>query len=80
MTHPMGIDLVSSRGEHRGFVDPKQRDGQPVLEDLWVMQGSLCDLKCKHCYTASSPTNNTLEQICCEELRPHLDSACSWGV
>ena len=76
----MGIDRVSPRGEHRGFVDPKQRDGRTVLEDLWVMQGSLCDLQCKHCYTASSPTNNLLEQIHFEELRPHLDAARSWGV
>ena len=80
MPHPMGIDMVSLRGDHRGFVDPKQRDGRTVLEDLWVMQGSLCDLQCKHCYTASSPTNNLLEQIHFEELRPHLDAARSWGV
>ena len=78
--HPIGIALTSPKGEHRGFVDPKTRNGRPVLEDLWVMQGSLCDLKCKHCYTASSPSNDTLEQIRFDELRPHLDDARSFGV
>src|SRR3990172_2760320 len=44
------------------------------------MQGSLCDLKCTHCYTASSPADNTLEQIRFDELRPYLDEARSFGV
>ena len=63
MAHPAGIELTNAQGEHRGYVDPKLENDHPVLDDLWVMQGSLCDLKCKHCYTASSPANNTLEQI-----------------
>jgi len=80
MSHPIGIALTGPQGEQRGFVDPKLRGGMPVLEDLWVMQGSLCDLKCKHCYTASSPANDSLEQICFDELRPHLDDARRFGV
>jgi sulfatase maturation enzyme AslB (radical SAM superfamily) len=78
--HPDGIEMVNARGEERGYVEPKRAKGQPVLEDLWVMQGSLCDLKCTHCYTASSPTNNRLEQITFAELRPHLDEAARFGV
>ena len=80
MPHPTGIHLISSKGERRGFVDPKMRDGGPVLDDLWVMQGSLCDLKCTHCYTASSPTSHRLEPIRFDELRPHLDDARSFGA
>ena len=80
MQHPAGLALTSERGEARGYVEPKQVAGQPVLEDLWVMQGSLCDLKCTHCYTASSPTNDRLEQIAFEELKPHLDTAARYGV
>ncbi|OFV90739.1 MAG: hypothetical protein A3H28_11540 [Acidobacteria bacterium RIFCSPLOWO2_02_FULL_61_28] len=80
MSHPIGIELTGSTGEPRGFVDPKTRDGRPVLDDLWVMQGSLCDLKCKHCYTASSPTSHHLEPIRFDELRPHLDDARACGV
>jgi MoaA/NifB/PqqE/SkfB family radical SAM enzyme len=78
--HPDGLELVSPRGDPRGYVDPKQVEGRYVLEDLWVMQGSLCDLKCTHCYTASSPTNNRLEQVGFAELRPHLDEAARFGV
>ena len=78
--HPDGLALTSSKGEARGYVEPKQVAGRCFLEDLWVMQGSLCDLKCTHCYTASSPTNDRLQQITCEELRPHLDAAARFGV
>ncbi len=78
--HPDGLELVNARGEARGHVDPMRLNGQCVLEDLWIMQGSLCDLKCTHCYTASSPASNRLEQITFEELRPHLDAAKRFGV
>jgi hypothetical protein len=75
--HPEGLDLFDHDG---GFVDPKYSGNRPILEDLWVMQGSICDLRCKHCYTASSPTNNRLQQITSAELRPHLEDATRFGV
>lgn len=78
--HPDGLALTSPKGEARGYVEPKQVAGRYVLEDLWVMQGSLCDLKCTHCYTASSPANNRLQQIRFDELRPHLEAAARFGV
>ena len=78
--HPDGLELANLRGEERGFVDPKRLGSRPVLEDLWVIQGSLCDLRCKHCYTASSPANNRLEQITFAELAPHLEDAARFGV
>jgi len=78
--HPEGLELVSPKGEARGYVEPKRVGGRYALEDLWVMQGSVCDLKCTHCYTASSPTANHLEQIAFAELRPHLDAAARFDV
>src|SRR5262249_16328951 len=78
--HPEGLGLFDQSGNERGFVDPKDVNGRPVLEDLWIMQGSICDLRCKHCYTASSPSNNRLQQITSTELRPHLEAAASFGV
>ena len=78
--HPEGLELVNARGEERGFVEPKKCGGRPVLEDLWVMQGSICDLRCKHCYTASSPVNHRIEQITFAELKPHLEAAACFGV
>lgn len=78
--HPDGLKLTNGHGEPRGFVEPKRVDGRYQLEDLWVMQGSLCDLKCTHCYTASSPASHHLEPITFRELRPHLDAAARFGV
>ena len=80
MAHPEGLELINARGEQRGFVDPMQDSGEYVLEDLWIMQGSVCDLRCKHCYTESSPVNNRLQQITPSELRPHLQEARRFGV
>src|SRR5215471_16851466 len=78
--HPDGLRLFDDNGNERGFVDPKYDDGRPALEDLWVMQGSICDLRCKHCYTASSPSNSRLQQVTSAELRPHLEAAASFAV
>jgi MoaA/NifB/PqqE/SkfB family radical SAM enzyme len=78
--HAEGLELFDGNGNERGFVDPKYLNGRPVLEDLWVMQGSICDLRCKHCYTASSSSNNRLQQITSAELRPHLEAAADFGV
>jgi sulfatase maturation enzyme AslB (radical SAM superfamily) len=78
--HPDGLELSDRHGNERGFVDPKLVSGRPALEDLWVMQGSVCDLRCKHCYTASSPSNNRLQQITSAELQPHLEAAADFGV
>jgi MoaA/NifB/PqqE/SkfB family radical SAM enzyme len=78
--HAEGLELFDRNGNERGFVDPKYLDGQPVLEDFWVMQGSICDLHCKHCYTSSSPSNGRLQQITSAELQPHLEAAASFGV
>ena len=80
MAHPDGLRLMNERGEARGFVDPIGTKGRSGVEDLWIMQGSVCDLKCKHCYIASSPQNNRLEQITPAELRPHLEEARQLGV
>jgi sulfatase maturation enzyme AslB (radical SAM superfamily) len=80
MPHPDGLELSNARGEQRGYVEPKQVAGHHALEDLWVMQGSVCDLRCKHCYTASSPSNNRLQQISFSELRLHLEDAHQFGV
>jgi Radical SAM superfamily/4Fe-4S single cluster domain len=78
--HPERLELCDRNGNQRGFVDPQSSNGRSTIEDLWVMQGSICDLRCKHCYTASSPSNNRLQQITSAELRPHLEAAATLGV
>lgn len=78
--HPDELVLHDAKGQERGYVDPKVQGDRPVLEDLWIMQGSICDLKCKHCYTASSPLNEQLGQIRPDELAPFLREAADLGV
>src|SRR5579884_1921516 len=80
MPHPEGLQLISERGEQRGYVDPIPVSRGRRLEELWIMQGSICDLKCRHCYTGSSPQNNRLQQITPAELRPHIEEARQLGV
>ena len=43
MAHPDGLELLNGRGGERDYVHPKQVDGHYAIEDLWVMQGSVCD-------------------------------------
>lgn len=50
------------------------------LDDLWFMVGSLCNLKCIHCYVDSSPENDFLEQIALRDVQSYLQEAAGYGV
>lgn len=63
-----------------GFVEFKILNNLPQLDDLWFMLGSRCNLSCKHCYVASSPTNDNLEQMSLEDVMPFLEEAKSFGL
>lgn len=54
--------------------------GRPQLDDLWFLVGSRCNLACIHCYVASSPTNDFLEQLTLEEVRRFLAEAERYGL
>ena len=45
--HPEGLELVSPKGEARGYVEPKQVNGRFVLEDLLMMRSGLACVKVK---------------------------------
>ncbi|MEO1241109.1 MAG: radical SAM protein [Pseudomonadota bacterium] len=50
------------------------------LDTLWVNTGTLCNVECAHCYIESSPTNDRLAYLTCDELAPFLEEAKSMGA
>ncbi|MEO1252652.1 MAG: radical SAM protein [Pseudomonadota bacterium] len=72
----------------RKFQDPdktadgSQRARAPFrgLETLWVNTGTLCNIECRNCYIASSPTNDRLVYLTRAELSPFLDEAADMGA
>lgn len=58
----------------------KQVDGAPKLDDLWLFTGSVCNLRCLHCYTGSSPENRTLEPLTRADTGAVLEEAARLGV
>ncbi|MEM1300352.1 MAG: radical SAM protein [Pseudomonadota bacterium] len=47
--------------------------GLKSLETLWFNTGTLCNIKCAHCYILSSPTNDALVYLSEQDVRPYLD-------
>ncbi|MBI3292754.1 MAG: radical SAM protein [Elusimicrobia bacterium] len=52
----------------------------PQLADLWFLVGSRCNLACIHCYVASSPTNDFLEQMTLDEVKRFLSEGTRYGM
>ncbi len=73
-------EIIKDPKQRQGFVRFKQEHGQPQLDDLWFFVGSRCNLQCKHCYVASSPTNDLLQQMTVEDIKPFLEEAKGFGV
>ena len=64
-----------------GFISfQKDASGKSKLDDLWFFTGSRCNLECSHCYVESSPTNNSIDMIVPEDIKPFLDEARQFGV
>lgn len=60
--------------------EPPKADFQ-YLETLWFqISGTLCNLRCKHCFISCSPENHTLEMMQENEIFEYLDQAKSLGV
>ncbi|RME42298.1 MAG: radical SAM protein, partial [Deltaproteobacteria bacterium] len=58
---------ITAKGEPRAFV-PLER-----LETLWFNTGTLCNLACRNCYIESTPTNDRLVYLTCDEVATYLD-------
>lgn len=58
---------VTATGERRASV------ALDSLDTLWFNTGTLCNLTCTNCYIESSPKNDRLVYISCEEVQTYLD-------
>jgi molybdenum cofactor biosynthesis enzyme MoaA len=51
------------------------------LDTLWFqVAGTLCNLKCTHCFISCSPTNHSHEMLTLEDVRERLAEAATLGV
>ncbi len=52
-----------------------------ALDTLWLqVAGTLCNLRCTHCFISCSPTNHSHEMMSLEDVRRYLDEARQMGV
>ena len=66
--------FVTAAGEQRAQVALK------ALDTLWFNTGTLCNLTCQHCYIESSPRNDRLAYLTCDEVRGYLDEITREGL
>lgn len=51
------------------------------LDTLWFqVAGTICNLKCTHCFISCSPTNHTHEMLALDTVKRHLADAAELGV
>jgi len=71
-TRPSGSSVVSS--------DPP-RVGLDHLDALWFqVTGTVCNLRCTHCFISCAPDNHTLEFLDLDTVLALLDESVRWGV
>jgi AdoMet-dependent heme synthase len=83
----MGIQHLSrlTAGSHQSFV-PSMDSDHPIihlehLDTLWFqIAGTLCNLRCNHCFISCSPENHTLGIMSFDEVLPYLQKAAQLGV
>ncbi|MEM1345744.1 MAG: radical SAM protein [Pseudomonadota bacterium] len=59
---------------------PRARVGLKRLETLWFNTGTLCNIACRNCYIASSPTNDALVYLRASEVEVYLEEIASLGL
>src|SRR5260221_4011878 len=51
------------------------------LDTLWFqVAGTLCNLRCNHCFISCSPENHTLDLMSFDQVLPYLEEAVHLGV
>jgi MoaA/NifB/PqqE/SkfB family radical SAM enzyme len=52
-----------------------------ALDTLWFqVAGTLCNLRCNHCFISCAPDNQTLGMMTLEQFKPYLDESVKYGV
>ena len=52
-----------------------------ALDILWFqVAGTLCNLRCNHCFISCAPENHTLGLMTFEQFKPYLDESTKFGV
>jgi AdoMet-dependent heme synthase len=52
-----------------------------ALDQLWVqVSGTICNLRCAHCFISCSPDNHSFWFMSREQVREHLDASVRLGV
>ena len=59
--------LLTAKGESRAHVS------WTGLKTLWLNTGTLCNIECVNCYIESSPRNDQLVYLTCDDIIPYLD-------
>lgn len=81
-------DAKSTRDPDPSMPDTRAGVGNGVpqapfehLETLWVqITGTLCNLRCTHCFISCAPDNDTLEFMDREQIGGYIDEAAALGV
>lgn len=51
------------------------------LDALWFqVTGTVCNLRCTHCFISCAPDNHAFEYLSLEEVRGWLERSAGWGV
>jgi hypothetical protein len=62
-------------------IDSVPSAGFEYLETLWFqITGTICNLRCSHCFISCSPDNHTLEFLSREQVEEYLAEATAVGV
>jgi hypothetical protein len=72
------VALVSA-----GMSEPIQFPFLPLtsLDTLWFqVSGTLCNLRCHHCFISCAPDNDTLGMMRFEQVKGYLDESVKYGV
>jgi AdoMet-dependent heme synthase len=77
---------LPARSVPASIVPPVGRDEYPFvpsvsLDTLWFqVAGTICNLKCTHCFISCSPTNHSHEMLTLAQVRERLAEAVPLGV
>lgn len=61
--------------------EPAPRVPLTSLDNLWFqVAGTVCNLRCSHCFISCSPENHSFWFLDLETVRRHLEESRRWGV